>query len=57
MGKNWKTTLVGAVMGALIVGLQLIQTGTTDLKTIAVAVAVALLGALAKDFNVTGTGK
>jgi uncharacterized membrane protein YfcA len=54
MVKNWKTTLVGAVAGALIVVLNLIQTGTVDVKTLAIAFGLALIGALAKDFNVTG---
>jgi uncharacterized protein YcfJ len=49
--KDFKTTLTGAIVGAALVGLQLYQTGTTDVKTIATAVGIALLGYLAKDSN------
>jgi|WetSurSiteA1Bulk_404760.scaffolds.fasta_scaffold99507_2 hypothetical protein len=52
--KNWKTTLVGAVLGAALVVVNLIQAGTVDTKTLITAGAVALIGLLAKDFNVTG---
>jgi uncharacterized protein YcfJ len=47
--KNWKTTIIGALSGAALVGLQLYQTGTTDLKTIITAVGIAFVGFLAKD--------
>lgn len=52
--KNWKTTLGGLLSGAGLVALDLFQHGTTDIKTIGTAVALFVLGALAKDFNVTG---
>lgn len=48
--KSWKTTLVGA---GLIV-LNLVQTGTTDLNTLGLAFGIAVLGALSKDHYVTG---
>jgi len=55
--KNWKTTVAGLV-GAIALALQAeLSTGTIDGKTIVTAVIVAALGFLAKDFNVTGTGK
>jgi hypothetical protein len=54
MTKNWKTTLVGAVLAAALVVVNLVQTGTVDSKTLVTAGALALIGALAKDFNVTG---
>jgi hypothetical protein len=47
--KNWKTTIIGAASGATLVGLQLYQTGTTDLKTIITAIGIAFVGFLAKD--------
>lgn len=49
MFKSWKTTLGGACAGAAIVALQLYQTGTTDVKTLITAFAIALVGALAQD--------
>jgi hypothetical protein len=52
--KNWKTTLTGIFAGAGIVVLQLVQTGTTDLKTLGIAFALAVLGAVSKDHNVSG---
>ena len=54
---SWKTTLTG-VLGAvaLVVG-NLLQSGTVDPKTIIIAVIVAALGVLAKDFNVSGPSK
>jgi hypothetical protein len=52
--KSWKTTLVGALSAAGLVVLQLVQTGTVDVKTLAIAAGVALIGFFAKDSNVTG---
>ena len=52
--KNWKTTIVGALAGAGIVALELIKNGSTDIKTVVVGFALADLGAVAKDNNVTG---
>lgn len=55
--KNWKTTLAG-VIGAIALSLQsAFATGTVDGKTVITAAIVAAFGFLAKDFNVTGTGK
>lgn len=52
--KNWKTTLVGALLAAALITLNLIQTGTVTLQNALIAGAIALLGSVAKDFNVTG---
>lgn len=54
MIKSWKTTLIGVLAGAGIITLQLMQTGTTDIKTLAMAFGIAALGALSKDHDVTG---
>lgn len=55
--KNWKTTVVGAVGAAALALQSLFATGEVDAKTALTAAIVAILGFLAKDFNVTGTGK
>jgi hypothetical protein len=52
---SWKTTLVGCVGAALNALLPLLKTGSVDAQTLITSVAMALLGYLAKDFNVTGT--
>ena len=52
--KNWKTTLAGALGAALIVALELYQKGTLDVNTILISAAIAAVGFLAKDMNVTG---
>ena len=49
--KNWKTTFAGALAGAILIGINLYQTGTTDPKVLAQAIGLALVGLLAKDFN------
>lgn len=52
--KNWKTTLVG-VGGAIAVGGgQLLQSGNLEWKDYATMAFFTLLGAFAKDMNVTG---
>ena len=53
--KSWKTTLVGCLGAALNAALPLLKTGSIDAQTLITSVAMALLGYLAKDFNVTGT--
>lgn len=50
MFKNWKTTIAGFAGG----GLTLYADGT-DLKHILLALAMAVLGVVAKDKDVTGT--
>jgi hypothetical protein len=58
--KNWKTTLIGIGMGAAYYVVTSIQTGTAipqngaQLKALILAAAIAGLGAVSKDFNVTG---
>ncbi len=52
--KNWRTTITGLLSAAGLVVVNLIQTGTVDPKTLAIAAALAILGALAKDAQVTG---
>lgn len=52
--KNWKTTVTGGVLAAALITLNLVQTGTVSLRDAIIAGAIALLGAIAKDFNVTG---
>ena len=55
--KNWRTTLIGACSAAVLIALNLIQTGTVDIKTIATAAGIAFVGYLAKDAGVSGTEK
>lgn len=52
--KNWKTTVAGALMAGANVALSLYQSGTVDARTLLVSAAFAIIGFLAKDFNVTG---
>lgn len=52
--KNWKTTLAGCIGAAVMVVVSLYQTGTIDLKTLIISAAIAAVGVLAKDLNVTG---
>ena len=55
--KNWKTTIAGAIGAAAITLQSLYANGDIDLKTAAMAVAVAILGYFAKDAGVIGAGK
>ena len=52
--KNWKTTIVGVIGAMLNAAITLYQTGTIDAKTVIISAALAGLGFLAKDLNVTG---
>lgn len=52
--KNWKTTLLGAIGAVLLCVIQAAGTGTVDPKTLIIAAAIAGMGALAKDHDVTG---
>ena len=47
--RSWKTTLVGIVAGFLNLSLN-----GVSVKSILLSAAVATLGTLAKDYNVTG---
>lgn len=55
--KNWRTTLVGALIAGALVTLELLQNGSVDLKTAVIAGGIAVLSFLAKDFNISGTAK
>lgn len=56
--KNWKTTLVGLLAGGTISIDAFINQGfTIGWKQAVVGLAIALIGALAKDHNVTGGTK
>lgn len=52
--KNWRTTLSGVLGAVLIVVADFLQRGVFDIKTIITAAAIAAIGILAKDLNVTG---
>lgn len=52
--KNWKTTIVGALMAVVIAVQPIISTGAIDWKAVGLAALVALFGYLVKDKNVTG---
>lgn len=56
MFKNWKTTLVGALAGTIGGTAQGWTTpdGSINWMSVALAIAMAFLGALAKDHNATG---
>lgn len=51
--KNWKTTLMGILTGAGYLFLQALAGGVKP-KDAALATGIVLLGAFAKDHNVTG---
>ena len=51
--KNWKTTLIGILTGAGYLFLQALAGGVRP-KDAALATGIAVLGAVAKDSNVTG---
>jgi len=54
MVKNWKTTLIGAIGGGATIALAWYESGHITLRDIGIAFALGALGAMAKDFNVTG---
>lgn len=53
MFKNWRTTLIGLLTGGGYAFLSGLQSGLKP-KDAALGVGVAILGAFAKDHNVTG---
>lgn len=55
--KSWKTTLAGAVGAAAITLHDIYATGEVSWQSAITAVVMAVVGYLAKDKNVTGTGK
>ena len=58
--KNWRTSLLGAIVGGLTAIQPLLTTGTFnwshDYVNVILGFAIAALGFLAKDSAVTGTG-
>jgi hypothetical protein len=54
LGKNWKTSLFGLLGAVCIAIYPIIQSGKIDPHALIMAIAVAVIGFLAKDFNVTG---
>jgi hypothetical protein len=55
--KNWKTTLTG-IIGAIAVALiPILQTGKFEPKDLVMPIVIAILGAVAKDYDTTGAGK
>lgn len=52
--KNWKTSLLGALLAIVVAVQPLISTGTIDWKAVVIAALIAGLGFVAKDHDVTG---
>ena len=55
--KNWKTTLVGAILAAIVAIQPLFDAGEYDYKKLVFAAAIAAFGFLSKDYNVSGQKK
>ena len=59
--KNWRTTLVGFLVGLIPIGSQLLgmfgQGQHIDFKQVGVGIGIMALGLVAKDAGVTGTVK
>ena len=58
--KNWRTTLVGAILAALTAAKPILdawQGGPIDWRALVISAALAVLGFLAKDAGVTGAEK
>lgn len=56
LGANWLTTVVGFALGGAYAALTALTQGLT-VKDAAIAAAFAVLGLVAKSFNVTGIGQ
>jgi len=58
--KNWKTTLIGGVLGAVNYALAAISNGSAipqnsaQWRSLVTSAAIVGIGLVAKDFNVTG---
>jgi hypothetical protein len=57
LGANWRTTLTGLGASFGILFLSAIQNGGVTIKDAAIAAAVGVIGAVAKDAGVTGGTK
>ena len=55
--KSWKTTLVGCLGAALNALIPLLKTGSIDAQTLIMSAVIAIMGVLAKDFDVSGLPK
>jgi len=55
--KSWKTTIVGAIVAAIVAIQPIIETGVIDWKKVGIAALIAVFGYVAKDADVTGTSK
>ena len=55
--KSWRTTLTGAILAIVIAVEPIISTGVIDWKRVGMGALIALMGYLAKDAGVSGTGK
>ena len=52
-GKNWKTSLAGAIIGGGYAALSALQNGIKP-RDVLIAAGLVAMGILSKDFNVTG---
>ena len=52
--KNYRTTICGLVMAAIVAVQPILETGIIDWKKIGYAALIAVFGYLVKDHNVTG---
>jgi len=52
--KSWKTTIVGAILAAIVAIQPIVETGVIDWKKVALAALIAVMGYVAKDADVTG---
>ena len=55
--KNWKTTLAALVINIIYAVLSAYSTGGIGAKDIAIMAGLQAVGTLAKDFNVTESGR
>lgn len=55
MFKNWLTTLVGGIGGALIAIQPMLQGNDINLRSVLTGFVIALIGIVSKDFNKTGS--
>ncbi len=54
--KNWKTTLTGLISAIAVSLIPVIQGHGFELESIAIGVALGVLGFIAKDYDTTGVG-